>query len=1779
MEHNSADSSPNSPSKKFPEVTDYQLDLPAWSVDSLKTIAIQQRLPRPRSLAWAILLNALPPPNMDIVSSLKTHRNFYNDLSDKLSMDPRAVIGDDPLSQDDESVWKQHFCDNELKTLILQDVVRTFPEELYFRDKEVQDLMVRILFFWARSHANVGYRQGMHEILAPVLFELYLDRKYAPDDLGEKLKFILKEDCLEHDSYMLFSAIMKGIERFYTTGDIVPTSCGRLPSSKISHNPNEVIRYLDKVREEYLVPLDLELSLHLVECNISMELFGIRWLRLLFGREFPRSEIPNLWGFLFADGPAFPNLHYVIVAMLVSMRNTLLDPDPGVILSALMRPVCLCVGYVCALALHQHTCIIMYYCSTGPRPRRDPVGADAAVLDPDPGVILSALMRPVCLCVGYVCALALHQHTCIIMYYCSTGPRPRRDPVGADAAVLDPDPGVILSALMRPVCLCVGYVCALALHQHTCIIMYYCSTGPRPRRDPVGADAAVLDPDPGVILSALMRPVCLCVGYVCALALHQHTCIIMYYCSTGPRPRRDPVGADAAVLDPDPGVILSALMRPVCLCVGYVCALALHQHTCIIMYYCSTGPRPRRDPVGADAAVLDPDPGVILSALMRPVCLCVGYVCALALHQHTCIIMYYCSTGPRPRRDPVGADAAVLDPDPGVILSALMRPVCLCVGYVCALALHQHTCIIMYYCSTGPRPRRDPVGADAAVLDPDPGVILSALMRPVCLCVGYVCALALHQHTCIIMYYCSTGPRPRRDPVGADAAVLDPDPGVILSALMRPVCLCVGYVCALALHQHTCIIMYYCSTGPRPRRDPVGADAAVLDPDPGVILSALMRPVCLCVGYVCALALHQHTCIIMYYCSTGPRPRRDPVGADAAVLDPDPGVILSALMRPVCLCVGYVCALALHQHTCIIMYYCSTGPRPRRDPVGADAAVLDPDPGVILSALMRPVCLCVGYVCALALHQHTCIIMYYCSTGPRPRRDPVGADAAVLDPDPGVILSALMRPVCLCVGYVCALALHQHTCIIMYYCSTGPRPRRDPVGADAAVLDPDPGVILSALMRPVCLCVGYVCALALHQHTCIIMYYCSTGPRPRRDPVGADAAVLDPDPGVILSALMRPVCLCVGYVCALALHQHTCIIMYYCSTGPRPRRDPVGADAAVLDPDPGVILSALMRPVCLCVGYVCALALHQHTCIIMYYCSTGPRPRRDPVGADAAVLDPDPGVILSALMRPVCLCVGYVCALALHQHTCIIMYYCSTGPRPRRDPVGADAAVLDPDPGVILSALMRPVCLCVGYVCALALHQHTCIIMYYCSTGPRPRRDPVGADAAVLDPDPGVILSALMRPVCLCVGYVCALALHQHTCIIMYYCSTGPRPRRDPVGADAAVLDPDPGVILSALMRPVCLCVGYVCALALHQHTCIIMYYCSTGPRPRRDPVGADAAVLDPDPGVILSALMRPVCLCVGYVCALALHQHTCIIMYYCSTGPRPRRDPVGADAAVLDPDPGVILSALMRPVCLCVGYVCALALHQHTCIIMYYCSTGPRPRRDPVGADAAVLDPDPGVILSALMRPVCLCVGYVCALALHQHTCIIMYYCSTGPRPRRDPVGADAAVLDPDPGVILSALMRPVCLCVGYVCALALHQHTCIIMYYCSTGPRPRRDPVGADAAVLDPDPGVILSALMRPVCLCVGYVCALALHQHTCIIMYYCSTGPRPRRDPVGADAAVLDPDPGVILSALMRPVCLCVGYVCALALHQHTCIIMYYCSTGPRPRRDPVGAHTAI
>lgn len=92
-------------------------------------------------------------------------------------MCPGTAPEDDPLSQDEESVWNKHFCDKELSNIIQQDVVRTFPGVEFFRKPIIREVMINVLFSYARVNPEMCYRQGMHEILAPIVFVMHSDHQ------------------------------------------------------------------------------------------------------------------------------------------------------------------------------------------------------------------------------------------------------------------------------------------------------------------------------------------------------------------------------------------------------------------------------------------------------------------------------------------------------------------------------------------------------------------------------------------------------------------------------------------------------------------------------------------------------------------------------------------------------------------------------------------------------------------------------------------------------------------------------------------------------------------------------------------------------------------------------------------------------------------------------------------------------------------------------------------------------------------------------------------------------------------------------------------------------------------------------------------------------------------------------------------------------------------------------------------------------------------------------------------------------------------------------------------------------------------------------------------------------------------------------------------------------------------------------------------------------------------------------------------------------------------
>ena len=210
--------------------------------------------------------------------------------------------------------------DEELRAEIFLDVERCMPDNLYFREPSTQTMLLDILFVYCKLNRDIGYRQGMHEVLAPVLWVISRDainsESFSEDhfDLDKSMISNLDENYVEHDTFTLFGAIMQTVKTFYETGSHnEPTTSGLL-----NHSP--IVERSKRIHENYLHHADPELAEHLTAIEILPQIFLIRWVRLLFGREFPFEETLALWDVLFAEDPELDLVDLISVAMLLRIR-------------------------------------------------------------------------------------------------------------------------------------------------------------------------------------------------------------------------------------------------------------------------------------------------------------------------------------------------------------------------------------------------------------------------------------------------------------------------------------------------------------------------------------------------------------------------------------------------------------------------------------------------------------------------------------------------------------------------------------------------------------------------------------------------------------------------------------------------------------------------------------------------------------------------------------------------------------------------------------------------------------------------------------------------------------------------------------------------------------------------------------------------------------------------------------------------------------------------------------------------------------------------------------------------------------------------------------------------------------------------------------------------------------------------------------------------------------------------------------------------------------------
>ena len=165
--------------------------------------------------------------------------------------------------------------------------------------ERVQGTMLRILTVWSSLNPAISYRQGMHELLAPFLVVLERDchqgDKGAPNSEDSLLSCVTDREFTEHDGYALFEKLMDMISESFAPQERKKGTDGQYA------RPGGVVARCDRMHNTLLRSKDYELYIHLQSQHVEPQLYSMKWIRLLLGREFPLEEVLALWDAMFSD--------------------------------------------------------------------------------------------------------------------------------------------------------------------------------------------------------------------------------------------------------------------------------------------------------------------------------------------------------------------------------------------------------------------------------------------------------------------------------------------------------------------------------------------------------------------------------------------------------------------------------------------------------------------------------------------------------------------------------------------------------------------------------------------------------------------------------------------------------------------------------------------------------------------------------------------------------------------------------------------------------------------------------------------------------------------------------------------------------------------------------------------------------------------------------------------------------------------------------------------------------------------------------------------------------------------------------------------------------------------------------------------------------------------------------------------------------------------------------------------------------------------------------------
>ena len=180
--------------------------------------------------------------------------------------------------------------------------VRDLHEELLDDDFDGQTFPDRSKLNRSDRKNNVEGRTSKIRSLAdldPDTRDLFLinDAYGAEGELG----IILSEKFMEHDVYSMFENLMNGAQGVVAITDFYSLSPAPESSTGLTS-----VREASSAIYHLLASVDSSLHSHLVELGVEPQYFALRWLRVLFGREFSLDNLLFIWDEIFSS----PNHSY-----------------------------------------------------------------------------------------------------------------------------------------------------------------------------------------------------------------------------------------------------------------------------------------------------------------------------------------------------------------------------------------------------------------------------------------------------------------------------------------------------------------------------------------------------------------------------------------------------------------------------------------------------------------------------------------------------------------------------------------------------------------------------------------------------------------------------------------------------------------------------------------------------------------------------------------------------------------------------------------------------------------------------------------------------------------------------------------------------------------------------------------------------------------------------------------------------------------------------------------------------------------------------------------------------------------------------------------------------------------------------------------------------------------------------------------------------------------------------------------------------------------------------